>query len=668
MKVSVMGISPCVGPRRRHNIWLCLLAIIAAIWPAAAPVSGDVPAPVLTQHNDNQRTGAYLGETTLTTANVNPGQFGKLFTRPVDGQIYAQPLYVPGLAIAGHSHNVVFVATMHDSMYAFDADDPAAAAPLWQVSLGLAAPITYTVPNTTTPGHDFGPPGYFDISPEVGVVSTPVIDANTNTLYVVAFTREPNPATCPCRYAHRLHALDLATGAEKFGGPVVISATVPGGADDGDGDHVSFQSTQELQRAGLLLQGGVVSFAFASYGDQAPYHGWVLGYQAATLQPAFAWNSTPNGGLGGIWQSGQGLAADEAGKIYALVGNGSFDQDDGDYGESFVKLDPAGVVTGVLPVADSFTPFDQALLSERDFDLGSFGPVMLPGTRLLLGGAKSGKLYLVNGDDLGGYQQGPGGTDRVVESFQAAALNSYALNGAPVYWSSPGGPRLYFWPAGQALKQFGMTINSAISATIPITPVTSGKTQLDALLYGGYLSLSANGSAPGSGIVWAIHPLLQGGVRQGVLRAYNAEDVSQELWNSAANPARDAVGAWAKFNVPTIANGKVYVATFSNQLDVYGIMGAPWVITQPLSQTAVASQGVTLTVVVSGQGPLSYQWYQGERGDTQHPVGANSDRLALASPGTSPYWVRASNRLGQVDSAAALVTATYTWYLPVVGR
>ena len=454
---------------------LCLWAALAALlWSPVSAASGTGPSPVLTQHNDNGRTGAYLSETLLNTANVNVAQFGKLFTRPVDGQIYAQPLYVPGLTVAGAIHNVVFVATTHDSVYAFDADAPAASAPLWQTSLGAAAPITYTIPNTTAVGHDFGHPGYVDISPEVGVVSTPVIDPNTNTLYVVAFTKELDPPNCPCHYAHRLHALDLASGAEKLGGPVTISGTVSGNGDDAVDGLITFQSQQQLQRAGLLLNNGVVYIAFASYGDWTPYHGWLFGYDAATLRPVSVWNSTPNSGLGGIWQSGQGPAADAGANIYLMTGNGHYSSETGDYGDSFVRLNPNGFISGTLTVADSFTPSDESELDLNDLDLGSGGPMLIPGTQLMLGGGKSGVLYLLNQLDMGGYEQGPDETDRVVQSFQPTLTNAVPPQGTPVFWNSPSGPRFYQWGTGEALKAYSLAIHSAVmkSALAPIRTVS----------------------------------------------------------------------------------------------------------------------------------------------------------------------------------------------------
>ena len=643
----------------RLVVWAALAALL---WLPAAPATGSGPASMLTQHNDNNRTGANLNETSLTTSNVNVSQFGKLFARAVDGHLYAQPLYGPGLVISGTTHNVVFVATMHDTVYAFDADDPAAAAPLWQVSLGTSAPITYTLPNTTTVGHDFGPPNYQDIAVEVGIVSTPVIDPNTHTLYVVALTKEPNPPTCPCQYAHRLHALDLATGAEKFGGPVVISGTVSGQGWDNVNGSLIFSSTQQLQRAGLLLNNGIVYIAFASYSDWTPYHGWLMGYNATTLQQVSIFNASPNSELGGIWQSGQGPSADSAGHVYLLTGNALYSPTVGDYGDSFLKLDPSGVVTSLLPVIDSFTPYDQANLDMNDLDLGSAGALLIPSTNLILGGGKSGKLYLLNGLDMGDYQQGPGGTDRVLQSFQATNIinNTGHIHGTPVFWNSPSGPRFYLWGEGEALKEFSLTINSPVSATIQTTPVATGTTTLAAgAMPGGFLSVSANGSTPGTGIVWASHQLQDANhnVVPGMLRAYDAFNVGVELWDSGQNAARDAVGNFAKFNPPMVANGKVYLGTFSGQLLVYGLLGSPSILTQPQSQTILSGQSVTLTVAASGQSPLHYQWYQGLSGDTSTPItGATAMTYATVPAVTTNYWVGITNTVGAVSSTTAVVT------------
>jgi hypothetical protein len=537
----------------------------------SAATAGAPPATVLTQHNDVSRTGATLSETILNTSNVTVAQFGKLFTRTVNGQIYAQPLYVPSLSIPGKGiHNVVYVATMHNSLYAFDADDPGAAAPLWQTNFGPSAPL---------PSPDIGPNPYYDISVEVGTLSTPVIDRSSNTIYAVAFNKDsPSSCTISCTYNYRLHALDLATGAEKFGGPVVITGTYPGFGWDNSGGVLTFNPPRELQRTGLLLSNGVIYFGFASFGDKAPAHGWVFGYNATTLQRVSIYNSTPDGGYGGIWQSGQGLAVDANGYLYFATGNGTFNADTGgsDYGTSFVKLDPSNVTNGRLPVVDWFTPYNQAYLDMHDIDLGSAGPLLIPNTNLLVGGGKEGKLYLLNRSDMGHYT-GPDGPDNVVQSFQVTSIvnNTGHIHGSPVYWNSPNGPLVYVWGEGDPLKAFRLTVHSPISATFLTTPIATGTTRLDPyFMPGGILSISANGSTPGSGIVWASHAMTNANhaTSLGVLRAYDAANVGIELWNSTQNLARDDVGDYAKFCPPTIANGKVYLATFSNQLAVYGLL------------------------------------------------------------------------------------------------
>ncbi len=631
-------------------------ALLTSLTLSAAATSTP-PVAVLTQHNDTSRTGAVLSETLLNTSNVNVSQFGKIFTRTVDGQIYAQPLYVPGVTIPGQGvHNVVYVATMHNSLYAFDADDPGAATPLWQANLGPSAPL---------PSPDIGPyPNYFDISLEVGALSTPVIDPSSNTIYAVAFNKDsPSSCSITCTYNYRLHALDLTTGAEKFGGPTVITGTYPGCGWDNSFCVLTFNPPRELQRTGLLLSNGILYFAFASFGDQAPSHGWVFGYDATTLQRVSIFNASPNGGYAGVWQSGQGLAVDTAGYLYFITGNGTFDADTngGDYGDSIIKLDPSNVVGGILPVADWFTPYDQAYLDANDIDLGSGGPLLIPDTNLLLGGGKEGKLYLLNRNNMGHYN-GPAGPDNVVQSFQVTSLvsNTGHIHGSPVYWNSPTGPLVYVWGEGDALKAFSLTVFSPISATFLTTPIATGTTQLDPyFMPGGILSISADGNTSGSGIVWASHPMTNANesISLGVLRAYDAANVGVELWNSRQNLARDDVGNYAKFCPPTVADGKVYLATFSNQLAVYGLL-APSIVNEPVGQTINPKQLVTLSVTAAGQGPLSYQWYVGNSGDTSHPIGgaqASSYTTSTLTSSTS-FWVHVSNTAGSINSATAFVT------------
>jgi hypothetical protein len=510
---------------------------------------------ILTQHNDNQRTGANLNETILNASNVNVNSFGKLFTRAVDGQIYAQPLYVSGLNVGGKTRNVVYVATEHNSVYAFDADDPAASAPLWQVNLGTSAPS----PNAYF-GNRYAP--NVNIQPEFGITSTPVIDATTGTLYVVAFTQDRDGGP----YHQTLHARDIRTGQERFGGPVEIEASLPGtgyGSDDVDGipdrrnGQIIFNPMQGLQRAGLLLSKGILYIAFASHADTDPYHGWVLAYDAALLQQRGAFCVTPNGNEAGIWQSGQGLVGDAEGSVYCMTGNGTYGGS-GNFGDSFVKLRLTGSVFGV---ADSFTPYDQGALESADNDLGSAGPMLLPGTRLLLGGGKEGKLYLLNCDDMGGYN--PSDDTQIVQSFPAVHGH---IHSSPIGWNGPDGLLVYVWSEWDTLKAWKFD-----GSRLGTTPFA--QSAMEAMGAGGAISLSARGGAAGTGIVWATQAFAGNALLDtvpGIFRAFDASTL-REIWNSRQNVARDDTGNFAKFCPPTIANGKVYLATFSGQLAVYGL-------------------------------------------------------------------------------------------------
>jgi hypothetical protein len=641
----------------RHPRLRVVCAVILALFVAlpAPPAPADGPISVLTRSYNNSRTGANLSETELNTANVNVTHFGRLFSHSVDGQIYAQPLYVPSVSIPGKgTHNVVYVATQHNSVYAFDADGLDVSAPLWQVNLGTPVPL---------PSPDVGPGDYVDILIEVGITGTPVIDPSTGTLYVVAITREPIPQNCPCQYRHRLHALNIHTGAEKFGGPTVIASPATG-RTGGASPSPTFDSTHQLQRPGLLLSNGVVYIAFGSYGDWQPYHGWIFGYNAQTLQQASFFNTTPTGYEGAIWQSGQGLSVDEGGYIYAVTGNGDYDVSLGgsNYGDSMLKLSPPAAGPGTLTVADWFTPYNQEDWMIIDNDFGSTGAVLIPGTHLLLGAGKSGEFFLVNRDAMGHYN-GPHGPDLIVQRFQAAAFLIY---GSPVYWNSPNGPRVYVWAAADVLREFSFD-----GSQFQTTPVAIGSWFLDGIEPGGILSVSANGSTAGSGILWASHPTITADhqTAPGVLRAYNAFDVGVELWNSEQNPSRDRVGNFAKFCPPTIAAGKVYLATFSNELVVYGLL-APKIITQPADALILVGQATALTVVATGPAPLNYQWYQGTSGDTSQPVGTNDPRL-ITPPLTAntSYWVRVSNASGQADSHTAVVTVAnevFRTYMPLI--
>jgi uncharacterized protein (TIGR03437 family) len=484
---------------------------------------------VLTYHNDLSRTGQNLNETLLTPASVSSGRFGRVFTYAVDGQVYAQPLYMPGVFIPGKGiHNVVFVATEHDSVYAFDADNYVAP-PLWHVSfLDPAAGVTAASAADLECG---------SIIPELGITATPVIDPASGTLYVVAMTAEPSIDG----YMHRLHALDVATGAEKPGSPVEIHASAPG---QGDGNTtVQFRPGLYKERAGLLLLNGVVYTAWASHCDAGNYHGWIIGYDQTTLQQAAVYADTPNWSEGAFWQGGAAPSADADGNMYVVSANGTFDLNLGgsDLAESVIKLS-----TGKsLSVADYFTPYNANELSVKDIDFGSSGALLLPeGTggsahpHLLVSGSKSGSVYLLDRDNLGHFQAE--GDGQIVQSLVGAVG---PLFGIPAYFNKT----VYLSGAHDQVKAFSFQ-----DGLLSVLPVSESSATFSGL--GSVPSISANGAR--NGILWTIDSTAQ-------LHAYDAADLGNQL-------SQASVSSFVKFSTPTIANGKVYVGTL-NSLDVFGL-------------------------------------------------------------------------------------------------
>ena len=480
----------------------------------------------------------------MTPANVNPTQFGKLFSYAIDGIAFASPLYVANVNIPGNGyHNVVYVATEHDSVYAFDADG-LSSSPLWHVSF-LKSGVT------TVPCANVGECG--DIPTEIGITSTPVIDPASGTIYVVAKTKEGT------NYVQRLHALDITTGAEKFGGPVVLAASVAGTGSGSSGGQLAFNARRENQRTGLLLSNGVVYFAFGSHGDVSPWHGWVLGYNATTLQQVLVYNATPNGNGGGIWQSGGGLATDATGSIYFATSNGDFDVNIGgvDYGDSVEKISTGG------SVLDYFTPHDQSILSTNNLDFGSAGPVLLvdqpsgPYPHLLISAGKNGTIYVINRDNMGHYN--PNNDSQIVQALVGALPNGDQEEGnfsAPVYFNG----YIYFAAVNDTLKAFQLT--NGLLSTSP--------TSVSSAIYpnrGGAFAASANGNA--NAILWAIQN--NGAGVSGVLFAYDATNLADELYDSNEAGSRDTLDFAAKFTIPLVANGKVFVASQSH-LTAYGLL------------------------------------------------------------------------------------------------
>jgi len=524
----------------------------------------DATHCVLTQHNDNSRTGAYLQETQLNTSNVKQNQFGKLFSYQVDGHVYAQPLYVNSIDIPGQgTHNVVYIATMHNSVYAFDADDPnAATSPIWVRSLGPSARLPD--PNIG-PVDSRGQSTYHDIHVEVGILSTPVISLDNNVIYVVAFTKVGNT------YSHNLHALNLATGEEQLGGPIKIQASVPGTGYDNRNGSVTFTSNRQIQRAGLLLANNTVYIAFAAYGDKDPYHGWLIAYSATTLQRTAVYNTTPNGSRAGIWQAGQGPAVDSNNFIYIMTGNGTTTPDAKAVGCTVVKLRPN------LTIADWFTPHNAAALNAADKDLGSSGPLLIPNTNLLIGGGKESKFYLIQRNRMGHFN--PNNDNQIVQNFfvNPDTSKDHHLYGGTIYWEGPNGPWIYIWPENDFLKAYHLKGQQFQTTPVSLCNTRDPQNVPGGSLGapGGFLSISANGNTAGTGIIWASHTYNQDAdqmVVDGIVRAYDASDLTKELWNSKQNASRDNIGNFAKFCSPTIVNGKVYVASFSGEVVVYGLL------------------------------------------------------------------------------------------------
>jgi mono/diheme cytochrome c family protein len=530
----------------------------------STPVDGAVG--VYTYHNDNTRMGVNSNETALTLANVNTNHFGKLFSYAVDGFVYAQPLVATNVTIPGKgTHNVVLVATEHDSIYAFDADDNGGsnAGPLWKTSF-LGPGVT-----TVSPGQI----GSSDITPEVGITSTPVIDPVTGTLYCEVKTAEGSGANV--QFVHRLHALDIATGLERgeFGSPVVIVCTNylgvgigNAGVPDNDGknpSHVLWQPMLEHCRPALTLLNGVVYAAFASHSDQRPYHGWLFGYNATNFsETPTVFNATPNGEEGGFWQGGGGPCADEEGNLYFQTGNGTMDggtniTKTNNYGMCVLKLS----TSNGLNLVDYFAPSNSADLSAFDEDLGSAAPVFLPDSagsaahpHLIVGGGKTWPIYLMDRDNLGRFS-GTSGSNQIVQQFNGGSAGDRALT--PAFFAN----RLYLTDWNNRIGAFTIS-NGIFDTNATETPEVYNNNG------GATVCISSDGAS--NGIAWAIYNDGGAPTTPGILKAYNATNLTQELYSSDQLPARDSAGDAVKFTLPTIANGKVYVGG-QYSITVYGL-------------------------------------------------------------------------------------------------
>jgi len=538
-------------------------------------------AGVYTQHNDLARDGANEDEYALSPSNINGSSFGKLFSCTVDGAVYAQPLWVAALEVKGTIHNVVFVATEHDSLYAFDADASPCES-LWNVSLidtshgGTGGEVTVPSGPTGLVGKGWG-----DLTPEAGITGTPVIDPATDTLYVVSKSMN----TAGTSFYQRLHAIDLTSGAERPGSPITISASVPG--TSGGGTTVSFDARTENQRPGLVLANGTIYIAWGSHEDGMPYSGWLIGYSynGSSFTQTGAFDSAPDAAKGGIWMSGAAPAVDPQGRLYVLTGNGNFDAASGsspndDYGDSLLQLSPS------LQIAQYFTPSNQSADNVYNNDFGAGGAAVLadlpagsPLPHLALAGGKDGNLYVLNRDKLGGYGDGNAWQEvNLGPEGDLSADNPGVIFSVGAYWNYT----YYVAGAGEAMKAYRLDpTTSKLSLTTTATSPSGGFA-----FPGSTPSLSSSGNA--DGVVWVLDNSqfcteASPGCGPAVLHAYDATNIAKELWNSGKSSA-DKAGNAVKFAVPTIANGKVYVGTRGNntggvygstsvsgELDVYGL-------------------------------------------------------------------------------------------------
>jgi hypothetical protein len=537
-----------------------LSILFSLVLPFAVVPSARAQTAVTTERYDNGRTGANLSETILNTSNVNANQFGKLFSYSVNGSVQAQPLYVPAVNVAGQGvHNVVYIATMNDVLYAFDADSNSLnGGVLWMKDFTNAAAGVTAIPITDIVGNN-----NLNIVGNVGIESTPVIDLSTNTLYLVARTKEVSGSIT--NYVARLHAIDITNGAEKFGGPTVIQGSVPGTGNGSSGGQLSFDPKIQNQRSSLALVNGSILFSFASHEDLFAWHGWIFSYNAQTLQQNAIFCSSPNGLDSGIWMAGRAPAIDANGNAYYVTGNGDYIPGSSDFGDTVLKMSTAG---GGLSVADWFTPDDYQNLQSSDLDLGSTGPVLIPGTDLLVTSGKESIVYVMHTGNMGHEQSG---NNQIVQHFTTTGGE---VKGGLVFWNrhTGAGPTMYVWADNIALQAY--QFNGSTFATNPISQSTILAAPGSS---GGVLSISANGSTVGTGIVWSSMPLTDDGdhgVHQGVLRAFDANDLTNELWDSTMNANRDGMGLWPKFSPPMVANGKVYMASFSNVVNVYGLLSS----------------------------------------------------------------------------------------------
>jgi len=592
-----------IGARLGSSLAILSALLLVAQMPLRA-------VDVLTHLNDNNRSGANTSETILTPSNVNQTQFGKVWSYSVNGATYAEPLYASGVTINGVVHNVVYIVTMEDDVYAFDADSNTL---LWSNTSFVGGNIT-PVPITDITGNNG-----LNIVGDVGIESTPYIDKSGGTIYVLARTKNTSTGL----HAQTLHALDITTGAEKLGGPVVIPQ------DSG------FSALMQNQRMGLAKAGNNIIITWTSHEDIQPYHGFMMAYNATTLARVAVFNDTPSGSQGGIWQQGRAPAVDASGNVYVITGNGTWDGS-ANFGESFLKLSSS------LSRLDWFTPDNYNALNAADEDLGSGGAMLIPGTSLVIGGGKDRTLYVCNTGNLGHEQSGNGQVVQHISGFSSGEIHA-----GPVYWNSAANGQLIFdCGNGDHIKSFKFNGSTIGTSPFQTSSASAGGEP------GGFLSISANGN--GNGILWAVMETSDSdhGTVPGIVRAYNADNIGgTELWDSNQNSSRDSSGTFVKDANPMVANGRVYVGSYNGKVNVYGLLGGctPTPITPYLQvNTGPWVQAANTNVAVGATLTLGPQPTNGGSWSWSGPSGFNS---------TSRQVTISTN---MQTTQAGTYTATYT--------
>ncbi len=563
------------------NIIITRIALL--ITASLVPMLRASAVDLLTQHNDVNRTGANTAETVLTHANVNQGQFGRVFRMQVNGQVYAQPLYVSNLNLGAQgTHHVVIIATENNQVHCFDAADPGPSGlgrVYWSVNLGTSA--------------ENGNGGCGDLTPRVGITGTPVIDKAAGAIYLISKTNAGG-------YANKLHALNLIDGSNRAGSPVTVAGSFP----KVGGGTVTFNPQWHFSRPGMLLSNGRVYAAFSSHCDQGAAQGWVLGWTTANLAAApVVYCTAPNGGLGGVWQSGRGLVADPAGNVYCATGNGAFDGNmPGDKSMALLKLSPT------LALQSFFINGNATAENGADDDFASGGPLLVPGTNRVVMAGKPGNIFVCDTASLGGYTNGANNCLQSIMGGDGLNPGSDGNAQAPVYWVGPNGPTVYYW-AGRNGNNFPRAYRFNTGTNLLNVPAVSTGTVTQGGRAGG-ISLSANGATAGTGILWSIKSDSGGNSPPGPGRliALNAENLTVTLYDSQQNAARDSLGNYSKLSFPTIADGRVYVPTLNaadatNHVAVYGLLGgnAPVALrftSQPANAVAGASLGAVAVAIV----------------------------------------------------------------------